>query len=84
MESFQPKFLISTIVNGNEVKLYKQITWNYRYRYSYFIHWGVPGDDGQSIQELLTPKGRPRSERGAVKEFLKAAKTSQYLKFEKL
>jgi hypothetical protein len=82
MESFQPKFLISTIVNGNEVKLYRQ--YYAGGKYSYFIHWGVPGDDGQSIQELLTPKGRPRSERGAVKEFLKAAKAAQYLKFDKL
>lgn len=78
------KFLLSTTVNGNEVKLYRAETWNKRSRYTYYIHWGVSQDDRQSIQELITPQGRDVSLGGAVKQFLAAAKAAQYLTFSKL
>jgi hypothetical protein len=80
----EDQFLISTIVNGNEVKLYRRLTWNKGSRYSYYMHWGLPRDNGQSIQELTTPKGRDVSLGGAIKEFLAAAKAAQYLTFSKL
>ncbi len=80
----EDQFLISTIVNGNEVKLYRKLTWNKGSRYSYYIHWGVPQDGNQTIQELITPKGRDVSLGGAIKQFLAAAKAAQYLKFSKL
>lgn len=83
MRFHEPQFLISTIVNGNEVKLYKTLTWDRGSRYSYFIHWGEANTQ-MSKQELLTPSGRIPSEGGAIKQFLKAAKAAQYLKFEKL
>lgn len=79
----EEQFIISTIVNGNEVKLYKTLTWNNGSRYSYFIHWGEANTQ-MSKQELLTPKGRTPSEGGAIKHFLNAAKAAQYLKFSKL
>ena len=79
---YEQEFQISTIVNGNEVKLYRQ--YYAGGKYSYFIHWGLPRDNGQSIQELTTPKGRDVSLGGAIKQFLAAAKAAQYLKFNKL
>jgi hypothetical protein len=84
MENFEPKFLISTTVNGNEVKLYRKLTWRGRSRYTYYIHWGVPQDGDKSIQELTTPKGRDVSLGGAMKQFFAAAKAAQYLTFSKL
>jgi hypothetical protein len=84
MKFHEQQFLLSTTVNGNEVKLYRALTWNKGSRYSYYIHWGVPQDNGQSVQELITPKGRDVSLGGAVKQFLAAAKAAQYLKFSKL
>ena len=80
--SYEQEFQISTIVNGNEVRLYRQ--YYAGGKYSYFIHWGVPGDNGQAVEELLTPKGRTPSEGGAIKKFLAATKAAQYLTFSKL
>lgn len=80
----EDQFLVSTIVNGNEVKLYRRLTWRGRSRYTYYIHWGVCKSTKQSIQELTTPKGRDVSLGGAMKQFFAAAKAAQYLKFSKL
>ena len=79
---YDEEFQISTIVNGNEVKLYRQ--YHAGGKYTYYIHWGVPGSTQQSVQELLTPKGRTPSQGGAIKKFLAAAKAAQYLTFSKL
>lgn len=84
MKFNKDQFLVSTIVNGNEVKLYRRLTWNKGSRYSYYIHWGLPGSTKQSIQELLTPKGRTPSQGGAIKKFLAAAKAAQHLTFSTL
>ena len=70
------KYLASTIVNGNEVRL---VTRNGRY----FIHWGEEGKI-KAVQELLTPSGRKPSQSSAHKKFLEAVETTQYLKFSKL
>lgn len=84
MKFYEDQFLISTIVNGNEVKLYRKLTWRGRSRYTYYIHWGIPQDGNQTIQELITPKGRDVSLGGAIKQFLAAAKAAQHLTFSKL
>ena len=70
------KYLASTIVNGNEVRL---VTRNGRY----FIHWGEEGKI-KAVQELLTPSGRKPSQSSAHKKFLEAVEATQYLKFSKL
>lgn len=70
------KYLASTIVNGNEVRL---VTRNGRY----FIHWGEQGKI-KAVQELLTPSGRKPSQSSAHKKFLEAVEATQYLKFSKL
>ena len=71
------KIIATATVNDNQVQLVKQNN-------SYFIYWGEPLDQYQSKTELLTPKGRIPSEGGAIKQFLKATKAAQYLKFSKL
>ena len=78
---YDEEFQASTIVNGNEVKLYRKYYQNGKY--SYYIHWGEANTQ-MSKQELLTPKGRTPSVGGAIKHFLNAAKAAQYLKFSKL
>lgn len=70
------KYLASTIVNGNEVRL---VTRNGKY----FIHWGEQGKI-KAVQELLTPSGRKPSQSSAHKKFLEAVEATQYLKFSKL
>ena len=76
---YDEEFQISTIVNGNEVKLYRQ--YHAGGKYTYFIHWGLPGSTKQAVQELLTPKGYTPSQGGAIKQFLAAAKAAQHVKF---
>jgi hypothetical protein len=78
---YDEEFQISTIVNGNEVKLYRKYYQNGKY--TYYIHWGEANTQ-MSKQELLTPKGRTPSQGGAIKKFLAAAKAAQYLTFSKL
>ena len=78
---YDKEFQASTIVNGNEVELYRKYYQNGKY--SYYIHWGEANTQ-MSVQELLTPKGRTPSVGGAIKHFLNAAKAAQYLKFSKL
>lgn len=70
------QFIASAIVNGNEVQLIKQYD-------SYFILWGEQ-NTSKSKQELLTPTGRVPSKNSAYKQFIRAAKAAQYLKFDKL
>ena len=70
------QFIASAIVNGNEVQLIKQYD-------SYFILWGEQ-DTSKSKQELLTPTGKTPSQSSAYKQFIRAAKAAQYLKFDKL
>jgi hypothetical protein len=76
MEKIENKFIASTIVNGNEVRL---VTRGSRY----FIHWGEV-DKMKAVQEILTPSGRIPSEKSAYKKFLEAVKVTQYLKFSRL
>ena len=78
---YDEEFQASTIVNGNEVKLYRKYYHNGKY--SYYIYWGEANTQ-MSKQELLTPKGNTPSVGGAIKHFLNAAKAAQYLKFSKL
>ena len=79
---YDEEFQISTIVNENEVKLYGKYYQNGKY--TYYIHWGVPGSTKQTVQELLTPSGKTPSQGGAIKQFLAATKAAQYLTFSKL
>jgi len=84
MDNNQSQFLVSTIVNGNEVKLYRTENFdtNSRYvKYDYFIHWGLPNSTRQSIQQLLTPSGRRPSQAGAHKQFLAAVRAARQLTF---
>jgi hypothetical protein len=78
---YDEEFQISTIVNGNEVKLYRKYYQNGKY--TYYIHWGEANTQ-MSKQELLTPSGKTPSQGGAIKKFLAAAKAAQYLTFSKL
>lgn len=78
---YDEEFQASTIVNGNEVKLYRK--YYPGGKYSYYIYWGEANTQ-MSKQELLTPSGRTPSVGGAIKHFLNAAKAAQYLKFSKL
>jgi hypothetical protein len=78
---YDEEFQISTIVNGNEVKLYRKYYQNGKY--TYYIHWGEANTQ-MSKQELLTPSGKTPSQGGAIKQFLAAAKAAQYLTFSKL
>ena len=78
---YDEEFQASTIVNGNEVKLYRKYYQNGKH--VYYIHWGEANTQ-MSKQELLTPKGRTPSVGGAIKKFLAAAKAAQYLTFSKL
>lgn len=78
---YDEEFQISTIVNGNEVKLYRKYYQNSKY--TYYIHWGEANTQ-MSKQELLTPSGKTPSQGGAIKQFLAAAKAAQYLTFSKL
>ncbi len=78
---YDEEFQASTIVNGNEVKLYRKYYQNGKY--SYYIHWGEANTQ-MSKQELFTPSGRTPSVGGAIKHFLNAAKAAKYLTFSKL
>jgi hypothetical protein len=78
---YDEEFQASTIVNGNEVKLYRKYYQNGKY--TYYIHWGEANTQ-MSKRELLTPLGRTPSVGGAIKQFLKAAQAAQYLTFSKL
>jgi hypothetical protein len=78
---YDEEFQISTIVNGNEVKLYRKYYQNGKY--TYYIHWGEANTQ-MSKQELLTPSGKTPSQGGAIKQFLAATKAAQYLTFSKL
>jgi len=78
---YDEEFQASSIINGNEVKLYRKYYHNGKY--SYYIHWGEANTQ-MSKQELLTPSGRTPSVGGAIKQFLKAVKAAEYLKFSKL
>jgi hypothetical protein len=78
---YDEEFQASTIVNGNEVKLYRKYYQNGKY--SYYIYWGEANIQ-MNKQELLTPSGRTPSVGGAIKQFLRAAKAAQHLKFSRL
>lgn len=82
MESNKDQFLVSTIVNGNEVKLYRELDWTQNQRYSYYIHWGNVNDP-KTKQRLETPSGRKPSEGGAIKQFFKAVEAAKHLTFSK-
>ena len=66
--------IATSIVNGNEVQLVEEYS-------SYYIYWG---SQNKSKQKILTPSGRTPTQTSVYKQFLKACKAAQYLKFSKL
>jgi hypothetical protein len=70
------QFLVSAVVNGNEIKLVKEDN-------GYFIHWGEE-DKLKARQKLLTPTGKKPSQTSAYKKFLEAVESTRHLKFSKL
>ena len=70
-------FIVSKIVNGNEVQLIKESGW-------YYINWGKPSHQGKTRTKLQTPTGRKPSINQVRKQFLEACKAAEYIKFSKL
>jgi hypothetical protein len=71
------KVLATRTVNGNQVQLAFE-------KGDYYIYWGVEQDTSKSKQRLRTPTGRKPSQSSVYKQFVKACKAAEYIKFEKL
>jgi hypothetical protein len=70
-------FIVSKIVNGNEVQLIRESGWHY-------INWGEASHKGKTRTRIETPTGRKPSINQVHKKFLEACKAAEYLKFSKL
>jgi hypothetical protein len=70
-------FIVSKIVNGNEVQLVEESGW-------YYINWGEASQKGKTRTRIETPTGRKPSINQVHKKFLEACKAAEYLKFSKL
>jgi hypothetical protein len=70
-------FIVSKIVNGNEVQLIRESGWHY-------INWGEASHKGKTRTRIETPTGRKPSINQVHKKFLEACKAAEYIKFSKL
>jgi len=77
----QPELLASSLVNGNQVALYRKLEWDKNSRYAYYIHWGEEKSNSKSQTQLLTPKGNRVSLGGAIQQFFKAIEAAKIVKF---
>ncbi len=84
MGHYQPELLASSIVNGNQVSLYRKIEWDKNSRYVYYIYWGEAKSESKSQTQLLTPKGNRISLGGAIQQFFKAVKALEVVTFTKI